>query len=77
MLLGIYDFIFALNYCPASARRFFSLRGIINQWKIIISEKVKSKYNICIQMRKYEVNIFNRNNDFMLLMCSAALYMKV
>lgn len=27
-------------------------------------------------MRKYKVNVWNRNNNFRLLMCSAALYIK-
>lgn len=76
MLLLIYNFILALNYCPVLALKFFFLGGIINQWEIIISHKVKSKY-ICMQMRKYEVNIFNRNNDFRLFICSAALYIKL
>lgn len=28
-------------------------------------------------MRKYVVNIFNKNNGFRLLICSAALYIKL
>lgn len=72
MLLGVYNFILASNYCPVSALRFFYFRGIINKWKIIISQKANNKYNICIQMRKYEVNILNRNNSFRLRICRAA-----
>lgn len=77
MLLGVYNFILASNYCPVSALRFFFFRGIINKWKIIISQKVNNKYNICIQMRKYEVYVFNRKNGYKLLICRAALYIEL
>ena len=55
LFIGIYNFILALNYCSISALILFFLRGIVNQWKLFLSEG-KNKYNICIHMRKYEIN---------------------